>query len=156
MKYSYFSLVYAAPLNHIIMSLPLIQGLGHVGVVVPSINEAREFYTSKLGIPTTEPKELAKGLLISFAELQNAKIEIIQPLDMDSPHGKFLKDHPKGGVHHICFNTSKLEPAVKEVNKVGIEATSEDPLVLTTGERVIFLNEEQTLGTITEFYETNQ
>ncbi|KAK8893576.1 hypothetical protein M9Y10_021999 [Tritrichomonas musculus] len=135
---------------------PLVQSFNHIGLVVPSIKEARHYWTDILGVPTTEPAELAKGLLICFAEMSNAKVEIIEPLDPNCPHAQWLKEHPKGGLHHFCLNTRKLEPAVDDLAKKGVTTDMKEPLVLTTGERVIFFNEDTTMGATTELYETEK
>ena len=93
----------------------VVKSFGHVGVIVPDMAAARKHWTETLGVPTTEPKELCPGLLICFAEMPNAKIELIQPLTEDSEHGQWLKQHPQGGIHHLCLNTGKLEGAVEEI-----------------------------------------
>ena len=131
----------------------VVKSFGHVGVIVPDMAAARKHWTETLGVPTTEPKELCPGLLICFAEMPNAKIELIQPLTEDSEHGQWLKQHPQGGIHHLCLNTGKLEGAVEEVAKKGMKTDMKEPLVLSTGERVIFFNPDTTGGVLTEFYE---
>lgn len=134
----------------------VVQNFNHVGVIVPDMTKAIEFWTNTLGVPCTEPTELAPKLLIAFAEMPNAKFELIQPLDPESPHGKWLAEHPKGGIHHVCFNTSKIPEAVEELKTKGVTTDMESPLVLTTGERVIFFNPDETLGMDVELYETNK
>ena len=138
------------------MSQPVVTGLAHVGIVVPDMDAARELYTKKLGVPTTEPFELSQlSVKISFAELQNAKIEIIQPLNMEYEHGQFLKEHPKGGIHHICFATPNLNEATEHLAKEGINANMEVPLTLGS-DRLNFYNPDQTLGALFELSESGK
>ncbi|KAH0791856.1 methylmalonyl-CoA epimerase [Histomonas meleagridis] len=136
------------------MSQPIVSGIGHVGIVVPDMDAARELYTKKLGVPTTEPVELSGlSVKISFAELPNAKIEIICPLNMECEHGQFLKEHPKGGIHHICFTTPDLKASTDALANQGIETAMNDPLVLWNGDQVKFYNPDQTLGALFELCE---
>ena len=138
------------------MSESVAISFNHVGLIVPSMKEARHYWTDVLGVPTTEPAELAKGLLISYANFSNAKIELIEPLDPNCEHAQWLKEHPKGGLHHFCMNTKKLETAVEKLEKDGVKTDMKEPLVMTTGERVYFFNPETTMGALTELYETGE
>ena len=131
----------------------VVKSFGHLGIIVPDIVASRKYWTGVLGVPTTEPAELAPGLMVSFAELPNAKMELIQPIDKNCEHYKWLQKHPKGGIHHMCLNTGKLEDAVAEVKKGGVTTDMKEPLTLRNGKKVIFFNEDTTEGCLTEFYE---
>lgn len=134
----------------------VVKSFGHLGIIVPDIVKSRKYWTDVLGVPTTEPQELAPGLLISFAEMPNAKMELIQPVDKNCEHYKWLQKHPKGGIHHLCLNTGNLEESVATVAKGGVTTDMKDPLVLSTGQRVIFFNEDTTEGCLTEFFELDE
>ena len=131
----------------------VVKGFDHVGLIVPDMAAARKYWTETLGVPTTEPQELCPGLLISYAQMPNAKVELIQPLNEDSEHGQWLKEHPKGGIHHMCLATGPLEESVAKVGEKGMKTDMKGPLVLSNGERVIFFNPDTTGGALTEFYE---
>jgi methylmalonyl-CoA/ethylmalonyl-CoA epimerase len=131
-------------------SQPIVKSLNHVGIIVPDVDKACEFYEKTFGIKCTEPQDLVPSLKIRFGELGNARLEFIEPLTEDSDHAKFLKDHPKGGIHHISFNTEDVEKSTKELGEAGVRTLDPVPLVLTDGVKIQFFNPEDTFGVLTE------
>ena len=77
----------------------MIGPLNHVGVAVPSIEEAAQTYRELYGVTDiTEPGEMpSQGVRFCFVNLPNSQIELIEPLGDNSPILNFLKKNPKGG-----------------------------------------------------------
>ena len=81
----------------------MIGRLNHVAIVVPNLAAAAATYADMLGARVSAPVDLpAHGVTTVFVELPNSKIELLHPLDADSPIQSFLDRHPSGGIHHIC------------------------------------------------------
>jgi methylmalonyl-CoA/ethylmalonyl-CoA epimerase len=133
------------------MTSPVVTGLAHVGLVVPDIAVARKYWTETLGIPTTEPQSLAPGLQISFALLPNTKIELIQPIDPETPQAKWLAENPAGGLHHFAFDTADITAAVATVKARGVTTDWTEPKALTDGTQIFFFDPASTGGALTEF-----
>jgi methylmalonyl-CoA/ethylmalonyl-CoA epimerase len=130
--------------------MSIVKDLNHVGLIVPDVDKACTFFETVFGIKCSEAEQLVPDLKIRFAILKNAKLEIIQPLTEDSDHAKFLKEHPKGGIHHICYHTENLEESAKKLKEVGVKPLSEGPLELMNGGKVRFFDPEDTFGILTE------
>ena len=79
----------------------MIGRLNHVGVAVPSIEDAKATYRDLYGVPEsaiTETRELAaQGVKFAFVNVANSQIELIEPLGESSPIRNFLEKNPKGG-----------------------------------------------------------
>jgi methylmalonyl-CoA/ethylmalonyl-CoA epimerase len=133
------------------MTGPVVTGLAHVGLVVPDISAARKYWTETLGVPTTEPQALAPGLQISFAVLPNTKIELIQPIDPETPQAKWLAEHPEGGLHHFAFDTTDIAAAVATVKARGVTTDWTESKSLTDGTKIFFFDPASTGGALTEF-----
>src|SRR5437762_9754784 len=83
----------------------MIGKLNHVGVATPSIEESWKLYRDVMGVSDiTEKRALPEqGVWVSFINLPNAQIELIEPYGEDSPIHGFLAKNPRGGQHHVCF-----------------------------------------------------
>lgn len=88
--------------------------LNHVGVAVPDIEEAMETYRTLYGASDiTEPFDMpAQGVKVCFVNLPNSQIELIEPLNEQSPIHNFIAKNPKGGQHHVCFEVDDINEAV--------------------------------------------
>jgi methylmalonyl-CoA/ethylmalonyl-CoA epimerase len=133
--------------------MAVVTGLAHVGVIVPDLAAARAYWTGVLGVPTTEPTELAPGLQIAFADLGNTKIELIQPIDPNTAQGKWLAANPKGGLNHLAFDTGSIDASVAEVKTKGVTTDWPAPVPLSNGTKIIFFDQETTGNVLTEFAE---
>ena len=87
----------------------MIGKLNHVGVATPSIEESLKLYRDVLGATDiTEKRALPEqGVWVSFVNLPNAQIELIEPYGEDSPIHGFLAKNPRGGQHHVCFEVPR-------------------------------------------------
>ena len=84
--------------------------LGHVAVVVPSLKEAAERWQEVLqSAPSPYQTLEAHGVRVVFFDLDNTRLELLEPFGESSPLASFLVNHPRGGIHHICFETQNIE-----------------------------------------------
>ena len=82
----------------------MIGKLNHVAIAVPSVSDASNQYKNILGAKVSKPIDLPDhGVKTVFIELDNTKIELLEPIGDNSPIEKFLKKNPSGGMHHICY-----------------------------------------------------
>lgn len=82
----------------------------HVGLVVSSINEA---------IKNSETiTDLTQKVSVAFVSINGIKIELIEPLEGDSPVIQSLQKGHK--LLHICFKTPDIEASIKEARNYGL------------------------------------
>ena len=93
----------------------MIGPLNHVGVAVPSIEDAVDTYKKLYGVTDiTEPGEMIdQGVRYCFVNFPNSQIELIEPFGDNSPINNFLEKNPNGGQHHICFEVENIYEAKK-------------------------------------------
>ena len=91
----------------------MIGPLNHVGIAVPSIEDAVDTYKNLYGVSDiSEPGEMIEqGVRYCFVNLPNSQIELIEPLGDNSPINNFLEKNPKGGHHHVCFEVDDIYKA---------------------------------------------
>lgn len=127
--------------------------LNHVGVAVPSITEAQETYRTLYGATDITPtKDLPEqGVRVSFVRLENAEIELIEPLGTDSPIVKFLEKNPKGGQHHVCFEVPNIIAARDFMREQGATVLGTgEPRIGAHGVPIIFVHPKDTNGVLVE------
>jgi methylmalonyl-CoA/ethylmalonyl-CoA epimerase len=101
-----------------------------IGVVVRDMDKAIEHLTS-LGIGPFQPKiippntkewfhgePLNAKLDIKSTMLGDIELELIQPIEGDSPHKEFL-DSKGEGIQHIAFAVDNLDKEVDQLTKKG-------------------------------------
>ena len=133
----------------------MIGPLNHVGVAVPSIEEAVNTYKNLYGVADiTEPREMIdQGVRYCFVNLPNSQIELIEPLGDNSPINNFLEKNPKGGQHHICFEVEDIHEAKKYMEDKGAKVLNE-PRIGAHGTLIIFVHPKNSNGVLVELMET--
>ncbi|MEM9739475.1 MAG: methylmalonyl-CoA epimerase [Pseudomonadota bacterium] len=129
--------------------------LNHVGVAVPDIQDAIETYRSLYGAKSiTEPFDMPEqGVKVCFVNLPNSQIELIEPLDENSPIYNFIQKNPKGGQHHVCFEVRDIHEAITEMAKRGATVLNK-PRIGAHGTPIIFVHPKNSNGVLIELMET--
>jgi methylmalonyl-CoA/ethylmalonyl-CoA epimerase len=133
----------------------MIGNLNHVAIAVPDLNAAILQYQDVFGAFVTSPQDLPEhGVRVAVVNLSNTKIELITPLDEDSPIQKFLKTHPQGGIHHLCYEVSDITAAQKQLQTAGLQVIGDGtPKLGYQGRPVLFFNPKDALGVLIELEE---
>jgi len=135
----------------------MIGRLNHVGVAVPSIEDAKATYRDLYGVPAsamTETRELpAQGVRFAFVNVDNSQIELIEPLGENSPIINFLQKNPKGGQHHVCFEVADIYKARDAMAAKGATILNE-PRIGAHGTLIIFVHPKNSNGVLIELMET--
>jgi methylmalonyl-CoA/ethylmalonyl-CoA epimerase len=107
-------------------------------VAVPDLEAARAFYADALGLeivsgPFEDPIQKVKVCFVGSP--QSAPIELICPLDSNSPVNKYLA---KGiGAYHVCFAVTGIRDALAELWQKGCVIVSEPvPAVAFAGKQI--------------------
>ena len=129
--------------------------LNHVAIAVPDIMIASDMWKKALGANVSEPKTLPEhGVKVVFIESPNTKVELLEPLNENSPISKFLMKNPNGGMHHICYEVGDLKSASKKLKEVGATILGDGtPNIGAHGNPVIFLQPSDFSGTLIELEE---
>lgn len=125
--------------------------IAHVGIAVSSIAEALAFYRDVLGL-TAGPPETADGATIVSLALGDVAVELLEPLDPDSPVARFLAKRGPG-IHHICYRVPDLDRALERCRAAGYRLVDERPRRGAGGRRIAFLHPKATAGILLELTE---
>ena len=101
----------------------MITKFNHVAIAVVNLKEAINLYKNILGGKVSEIYDYPNhGVSVSFVELENTKIELMQPLGDNSPINNFLEKNKNGGIHHICIEVNDI---FKDLAKLVDEQTDD-------------------------------
>ena len=134
----------------------MIGKLNHVGVATPSIEESWKLYRDVMGVSDITPKRALpeQGVWVSFVNLPNAQIELIEPLGEDSPIQAFLARNPRGGQHHVCFEVENILNARDDMRAKGATVLGTgEPRIGAHGVPVIFVHPKDMGGVLVELME---
>ena len=120
--------------------------LNHIAIAVPNITKASDMWQKALGANVSKTQTLPEhGVKVVFIESPNTKVELLEPLNENSPISKFLMKNPNGGMHHICYEVSDLKGATI--------LGDGNPKIGAHGNPVIFLQPSDFSGTLIELEE---
>ena len=130
----------------------MIGSINHIAIAVPDLGVASAQWRERFGAVVSAPKRLPKhGVKIVFIAASNGKIELLEPLDDDSPIGKFLERNPVGGLHHICFDVPDLIASRDQLLANGARILgSPDPEIGAHGKPVLFIHPKDLTGSLIE------
>ncbi|MEX2569925.1 MAG: methylmalonyl-CoA epimerase [Gemmatimonadota bacterium] len=127
--------------------------LDHVGIAVPSIDDAIPTWAALVGRPATGRETLAdQGVEVVFIGSGPGRIELLTPTRADSPVARFL-EHRGPGLHHLCYRVADIQAALAECRAAGFELIDERPREGAHGHRVAFVHPRSTGGVLIEFLE---
>ena len=129
--------------------------VNHIAIAVPNIERASNTWKQALGAKISEPQILPEhGVKVLFIESPNTKVELLEPLNKNSPISKFLDKNPNGGMHHICYEVNDISAVSKKLTSAGAKILGEGkPKIGAHGNPVIFLSPSDFSGTLIELEE---
>ena len=130
--------------------------VNHIAIAVPDVKEASLKWQQALNVKKSEIIVLKEhGVKVVFLEFSNLKIELLEPLNNESPISKFLEKNPKGGMHHICFEVEKITETINSLKDKNINILGDgNPKIGAHDKPVVFIHPNDLSGTLVELEET--
>ena len=123
----------------------------HVGVATPDGDALADLFGELFGTPVAH-RETFDGLDVTFLELGDGYVELLEPLTDDGPIARFL-DREGPGLHHVALATEDIEAALDAARDAGVDPIDDDPRPGAWGHDVAFLHPDSTGGVLVEFVE---
>ena len=130
----------------------MIERIGHVGIAVRSIAEARGLYEA-LGLVVESIEEVPhEGVRVALLACGESHIELLEPLSDDSPIAKFLEKRGPG-IHHLCLASSDVRADDARLREDGYQVLRPEPTRGAGGCWVQFVHPRSTGGVLLELSE---
>ena len=134
----------------------IARALAHVSIATPDAESTAREYTTLLGATVRSRETLEdRGLIVVFLDCAGVPIELIQPIDPESPTNtvaKFLRTHGPG-LHHLAWFVDSAEAALDHARAAGARLVDEAPRAGADGCLVAFLHPTATSGVLVEYVE---
>lgn len=95
--------------------------IDHIAIAVNDVEESAKIYQQALGVDNVEFETVeTEGVKVAIIHLENARVELMQPTNDESPIKKFL-DKKGQGLHHMALETDNIEGEVERMEGCGIQ-----------------------------------
>ena len=131
----------------------MITKINHIGIAVNSIDDSLKLYTDVLGLKVKDIEvvvdQKVKTAIIPVGE---SKIELIESTDPEGTIAKFIENRGEG-IHHLAFEVSNVQDALKTVVEKGIALIDEKPRKGVENTMIAFLHPKGTGRVLMELVE---
>jgi methylmalonyl-CoA/ethylmalonyl-CoA epimerase len=126
------------------------RAIHHLGVAVEDLDEALSTYERLFGAElehrATVPEQ---GVEAAAVLVGDGRVELLEPLEADTPVGRFLAKRGPG-MHHVAFAVEDVAAAVTRLAEAGAELIDERPRAGLFGLQVAFVHPDSVHGVLAE------
>ena len=115
----------------------MTEGIDHIGIATNSLDAHSEFWSSLGFIQGKDELNEEQGVKIRFFQPVSGgpKIELLEPLDSNTPIGKFLAKKGEG-VQQIAVKTTDIVSTISQLKSMGILMINEIPVSGANGTKI--------------------
>ena len=132
----------------------MLRRISHLGLAVRDLDAAIQLYEEVFGLRVAR-RWVAEADRMEAAAFHvgGMEIELMQPLEPDSPVGRFIARRGEG-IHHIAYKVDDVGEALDRAREAGVETIDQEPRSGGDGRtRIGFLHPRSTFGVLTELEE---
>lgn len=125
----------------------------HIGIAVKDLKKTVPFYEDVLGLEKTSVEKVEdQGVNIAFFQLGESKIELLEPLNDESPIARFIEKSGEG-IHHMAVLVEDIEDKIEDMKEKGAQFIGDKPTMGAEGMKVIFVHPRSSNGVLLELCE---
>ena len=124
----------------------------HVAIAVNNVDQAIKNYQKVLNSDRIEVEIVEnEKVKVAMINLQDTRIELMEPTEPSSTISKYLEKHGEG-IHHIAITADNIEQDLSRASASGIKLLG-DLREGSYGRKIIFLHPESLNGVLLELCE---
>lgn len=122
----------------------------HIGIAVKDLQASNSLFEALFGTaPYKQEAVEREGVVTSFFQMGESKIELLEASKPDSPIAKFIEKRGEG-VHHIAFDVEDIYAEIERLKSEGFVLISEEPKPGADNKLVCFLHPKSSNGVLVE------
>ena len=122
----------------------------HIGIAVKDIEYSNKLFSKIFGKPPYKSEQVeSEGVVTSFFDIGESKIELVASINSESPIFKYLERRSEG-MHHIAFVVEDISKEMKRIKGEGIRLLNETPVNGADNKMICFLHPKDTNGVLIE------
>lgn len=127
-----------------------MQHIEHIGIAVKNLDFSNELFTKLLGTaPYKQEGVESEGVMTSFFQTRQTKIELLEATNPDSPIAKFIEKKGEG-IHHIAFEVADILAEMQRLRLEGFILLNDVPKKGADNKLVCFLHPKGTNSVLVE------
>ena len=128
----------------------------HIGVAVEDLDAAIALHEQAYGMAVAHREVVeAQGVEAVLLDVGENHVELLRPLDGETPVGRFLSKRGPG-LHHVAYQVSDVQATLDTLRDRGLRLIDETPRTGIRGSRVAFLHPESSGGVRTEIVQPSE
>ena len=128
----------------------ITQGVSHLAIAVPDLAAVDGWRNLVPILDEWDYTSDDQGVRVKVFETPFLRLEFLAPLHEGSAVSGFLRENPKGGIHHVCFETYSASEGVIKLKEDGVRSISKKGTVGIMGREICFLNPKDLAGVLVE------
>ncbi len=130
--------------------------IDHLGIAVPSIEDALGFYRDALGLSVAHRETVEdQGVNVAMLPVGESRVELLEATGPETPVGKFLAKRGPG-LHHVCYRVPDIHSALERMRAGGARLIDETPRPGAGGHLVAFVHPASTGGVLVELVQDSE
>lgn len=127
-----------------------MQKIEHIGIAVTDIDASNKVFEKVFGKENYKSEKVeSEGVVTSFFQIGENKIELVAATNPDSPISKFLSKN-REGMHHIAFAVDNIQAEMERLKNEGITLLNDAPKKGADNKLICFLHPKDTNGVLIE------
>ena len=131
-----------------------IVAVDHVGIAVPDLDAAIEWYAQTLGLAATdtetnEEQGVREAMLHAPGDAAGPAVQLLAPIDESSTIAKFI-DRNGPGLQQVAYRVTDVEAAAATLREKGVRLLYENARRGTADSRVNFVHPKDAGGVLVE------
>jgi methylmalonyl-CoA/ethylmalonyl-CoA epimerase len=129
---------------------PVFGRIDHIGVAVADLDAAIALHVGVYGLELVHRETVAdQGVEAVLLDVGENHVELLAPLDGDTPVGRFLAKRGPG-LHHVAYQVADIDATLRSLRDAGVRMIDETPRTGIRGSQVAFLHPSASGGVLTE------
>ena len=122
----------------------------HIGIATNQLDEALSLWRDALGLEVEFTEAVVEqGVNVAMLPIGETHIELLEPLNANSPVGKFLEKRGPG-IHHVAVRVDDIRATLAQLKQKGTRLIDETPRVGARGCLVAFVHPSAANGVLLE------
>lgn len=128
----------------------MLSRIDHVGVAVEDLDAAIELYGQRMQMRLAHRETVQEqGVEAALLDVGEGHVELLRPLGLDTPVGRFLASRG-AGLHHVAYQVRDIAATLRTLEDTGMPLIDNEPRIGIRGSQVAFLHPRGTGGVLTE------
>jgi methylmalonyl-CoA epimerase len=122
----------------------------HIGVAVEDLDAAIALHEEAYGMAVAHREVVEEqGVEAVLLDVGENHVELLRPLNAETPVGRFLSKRGPG-LHHVAYQVTDVQATLDTLRDRGLRLIDEAPRTGIRGWRVAFLHPDSSGGVLTE------